>query len=65
MGLIRYAARTPLADRIEISHRDLSGTRQELSAQPEDDPWTLRPRKSSVGHSQQTGRLMLGRSTLG
>ncbi len=41
LGLIRYAARTPLADRIEISYRDLSDARRGLRAQPEDDPWNF------------------------
>ena len=40
LGLMQYAARTPLADRIEISHRPAVGERQ-LGAQPEDDPWNF------------------------
>ena len=41
LGLMRYAARTPLADRIQIVHRDASGGRRQLGAQPEDDPWNF------------------------
>ncbi|MBU21712.1 MAG: hypothetical protein QGF21_03860 [Vicinamibacterales bacterium] len=41
LGLMRYAARTPLAGRIQISHEDPSGGRQQLGAQPEDDPWNF------------------------
>ncbi len=40
LGLMRYAVRTPLAGRIEISQRPAVGARQ-LSAQPEDDPWNF------------------------
>ncbi len=40
LGLMQYVARTPLADRIEISHRTPFGERQ-LRAQPEDDPWNF------------------------
>ena len=40
LGLMQYAVRTPLADRIEISHEAPFGEAQ-LSAQPEDDPWNF------------------------
>ena len=37
---MRYVARTPLADRIEVSYQGVSGE-QQVSAQPEDDPWNF------------------------
>ena len=40
LGLMRYVARTPLADRIEVSYQGVSGE-QQVSAQPEDDPWNF------------------------
>ena len=41
LGLMPYAARTPLAGRIEISHEAPTGQTLQLSAQPEDDPWNF------------------------
>ena len=41
LGLLRYVARTPLAELIEIGQNGASGRRQTAMATPEDDPWNF------------------------
>ncbi len=47
LGLMRYVAGTPLAERISISYRAPEGRRQQT--QPEDDPWNLWVFRVGVG----------------
>lgn len=41
LGLVRYAAQTPLGEQLEVRERDGGplGSRRPTNAQPEDDPW--------------------------
>ena len=43
LGLVRYAARTPLGQQLEVTQRAVgpAGLRAPSNAQPEDDPWNF------------------------
>ena len=42
LGLVRYAAQTPLATQLDVAQRPLDATGRRLgNAQPEDDPWNF------------------------
>ena len=41
LGLVQYAAETPLADQLTVTHRRPAGSAPTSAAQPEDDPWNF------------------------
>lgn len=41
LGLVRYAAETPLADQLTVTYRRPVGSAPTSAAQPEDDPWNF------------------------
>lgn len=65
LGLVRYAARTPVARRLRVRYEAPAGGAAAAAAQPEDDPWNFWTFRTHVGGSVNGERSQRGISLNG